>query len=429
MRDIIIAAIVFGALPFILARPHVGVLVWSWLGYMNPHRLSYGFAYNFPFSMVVAMATLAAIVFSSEKKRMPWHPVVIIWLSFVVWMGVTTLFAFNEQAANAQWAQSMKIMLIVLVTMLAMNTPERVRSLVWIIVISLGFFGVKGGIFSILSGFQYRVWGPPDTFIEDNNTLALALVMVLPLMRFLHMTVTGKWLKRFLLASMGLTAISILTSYSRGALLAAGMMALFMAWNSRYRARAFIALLLIAPIMLSLMSDKWWDRMGTISSYDQDASTLGRFNAWNFAFNLAKDRPFVGGGFQTFTRELFYRYAPDPLDFHDAHSVYFEVLGEQGFVGLLLFLSLGVGTYFTGNWVMRRARERAELAWAHDLASMLKVSLVGYAVGGAFLGLAYYDLIYHLMALMMLTRMLVNDALVAEKATAEPTWPGLRPTL
>ncbi len=415
MRDIIIAMIVFGAVPFMLSRPHIGVLVWSWLGYMNPHRMAYGFAYSFPFSTVTAIGTLAGIVFSSEKKTMPWCGTLAAWIVFVIWLNITTLFALNHTEAIYEWDRTMKTMLMVLITLLVINSRERINALVWVIVLSLGFYGVKGGIFSLATGGNYRIWGPESSFIEDNNALALALVMTLPLMRYLQLISKNKYVRRGMIVAMLLTAVSILTSFSRGALLAGSIMAVFLAWKSRYRLRMFVAMLVLVPALLAMMPQAWWDRMNTIKTYDKDASAMGRINAWVFAYNLALDRPLVGGGFKAFTKELFYKYAPDPEDHHAAHSIYFQVLGDQGFAGLLLYLILGAMTLLTGRWVIRHTRDRPELSWAHDLAGMLQVSAMGYATGGAFLSLAYYDLFYHIMALMIILQYMVRKAIAQEK--------------
>ena len=103
-------------------------------------------------------------------------------------------------------------------------------------------------------------------------------------------------------------------------------------------------------------------------------------------------------------RDLFARYAPHPQDVHDAHSIYFEVLGEHGFVGLVLFLLLGFFAWRTCSLVAKQARPHPDGQWMADLASMLQVSLVGYATSGAFLGLAYFDLYYHLIALVVLVK-------------------------
>jgi len=128
----------------------------------------------------------------------------------------------------------------------------------------------------------------------------------------------------------------------------------------------------------------------------------------------------VGGGYDVFDPALFKRYAPEPDNFHDAHSIYFQVLGEHGFVGIILFVLLGWLTFRSAAWVIRHTKERAEMTWARDLASMVQVSIIGYAVGGAFLGLAYFDLYYHLIAIALLTQTLVAKEIAGGEATARP---------
>ena len=83
MRDIFVTLAVFGSLPFILYRPYIGVLVWSWIGYMNPHRISWGFATEFPFAMIIAITTLVALFFSSEPKKVPWTRETVVLLIFI----------------------------------------------------------------------------------------------------------------------------------------------------------------------------------------------------------------------------------------------------------------------------------------------------------------------------------------------------------
>ena len=120
MRDLLVIIVVFGALPWIFTRPYIGVLFWSWLGYMNPHRLTWSFAYDFPFAQVVALATLVGLLFSRERKRIPWTPTTAIWVMFVLWMNVTTLFALDPAFAYAEWDRTMKIQLMTLVTLMVM---------------------------------------------------------------------------------------------------------------------------------------------------------------------------------------------------------------------------------------------------------------------------------------------------------------------
>lgn len=401
--------IVFGSLPLILLRPSVGIMMWAWVAYMNPHRLTWGFAFDFPFNQVVAITTMISILISSEPKKIPWNAVTFVWLAFIAWMCVTTLFSVNPEQSQFEWERSMKIQLMVLATLVTITTAERIKMLVLVIALSLGFFGVKGGIFTILKGGQHLVWGPYGSFIHGNNELAFALVMITPLIYYLYLQAKKKWARYACLAMMGLVMISVLGSYSRGALLAFFAMAVFLIVKSRHRAVLALGSLVVAGVALLFMPDQWMVRMTTIASYTEDSSAMGRINAWGFAINFAADNPIFGGGFQVFQPELFLRYAPDPDHFVDAHSIYFEVLAEQGYVGLALFLLLGLLTMHTGRWIVKHSVDKPGLEWARDLGAMVQVSIVGYAVGGAFLGLAYFDLVYHLMAILLVTRRLVEQ--------------------
>src|SRR5687768_15906986 len=157
MRDIAVTLLVLGSLPFILKRPWLGVLVWVWLGVMNPHRLSWGFAYNFPFAQIVAIATLLALVFAQRRWRFPWTAPTIFLLLFGLWMSVSTTFALLPENIFDAWSKVMKIMLMVFVALVALHERKHIEWLVWVLVISLGFYGVKGGIFTITGGGENRV--------------------------------------------------------------------------------------------------------------------------------------------------------------------------------------------------------------------------------------------------------------------------------
>lgn len=369
---------------------------------MNPHRLAYGFAYSFPFAFVVAGAIFLGLLFSKQKLRLVWTRETIVLLSFTAWMFVTTFFALNSVDAWGQWDKVWKIQLMIFVMLAVLADRQQLVIMVWIIVLSLGFYGIKGGIFTIATGGNYRVWGPDGTFIGGNNELGLALIMIIPLMRFLQLSTKNKWVKLGLTGAMLLTLATIIGTQSRGALLGLVAMGLVLFLRSRKKMITAILVLGASGAIMAMMPESWFERMNTIKTYEEDASALGRINAWHFAFNLAKDRPLVGGGFETFEPRLFRQYAPNPDDYHDAHSIYFEVLGEHGFVGLTLFLLLGLFTWFTAGQTMKQVKGIDELLQARDLAAMLQVSLAGYATAGIFLGMAYFDLYYYIIALVVL---------------------------
>lgn len=407
MRDIFVTMIVFGSIPFALKRPYIGVLMMAWLGYMNPHRLSWGFATDFPFVMIMVIVTMVAMFFSKEKMRVPVKLETILLVIFVLWMGITTLGALEPAAAPDEYWKVVKIQIITLLTLMLINDKHRVTLLVWVIALSIGFYGFKGGIFTITSGGGFHVMGPPGTFIGGNNELGLAMVMTIPLMRFLQLQSSSKWIKMGLTVLMILNILAVFGTQSRGALLGLVVMGVFLILKSKRRFSFLIMLAIAVPMVLTFMPQSWWDRMQGIENYQQDESALGRINAWKFAINLANDRPILGGGYDVFNKRWFRVYAPDPDNVHDSHSIYFEVLAEHGYPGLFLFIGLLLVTWFSGSRIIRGCKGNSELRWAEYLARMLQVSMIGYIASGAFLGLAYFDYIYHIVAIMIMLKVLV----------------------
>jgi probable O-glycosylation ligase (exosortase A-associated) len=417
MRDLLIACIVFGSLPVILKRPFWGILMLAWLGYMNAHRLCYGFMLSMPVVQIVAIVTLAGMLASKEVKRMIWSREIVMLVIFIVWMSITTTQAFYFELASEQYIKVIKIQILTFMTLLMLNSRQRVHLFIWAIVLSLGFYGIKGGIFTILNGGAYRVQGPVGTFIEGNNELALALVMTIPLMRYLHLQERNQLIKNALAGGMLLSAISAVGSQSRGALVGLVLMGAIFWTKSRNKLSTALLIAISIALIAGIMPDAWYARMNTIETYDRDDSALGRINAWWTAWNVAKDRA-TGGGFMMFQSSVFQQYAPEPGRIHDAHSIYFQVLGNHGFIGLLLFLLLLVLTWLSCGAIIRQAKKNPDLKWAQDLGAMVQVSLAGYLSAGAFLGLGYFDYIYHLIAVAVVVRHLVE---VQKPAGVGPT--------
>jgi probable O-glycosylation ligase (exosortase A-associated) len=401
MRDLLVSGVVFGSVPLILWRPWIGIIMWCWLSYMNPHKQAWGFATTMPFALIVALATLVGMLFMREPKKFPWTRETVVMVLFLGWMFVTTNTALFPALAWPQLEKVAKILLMTFVTLILINTREKLHAMVWIIALSIGYYGVKGGIFTLATGGAYRVWGPSGTFIGGNNEIALALVMTIPLMRYLQLQAKHLIVRHGLTAAMLLSAIAAIGTQSRGALIAIAAMGAFLWLKSRGKLLTGALIVAAVGVIAAVMPESWHERMRTIMTYEEDASAMGRLHAWRMAWNLAIDRPLVGGGFETFQWPAFAVYAPE-APVRDVHSIYFEVLGEHGFVGLALFLALYGFAWLKARHVAKLSKAEAGLKPFGDLARMIQVSLVGYAAGGAFLGLAYFDLPYHLVSALVI---------------------------
>ena len=400
MRDLLMFVLIFGAIPFIFKRPALGVMVFTWLSLMNPHRLSYGAAFDFPFAALIAVVTLAALVVKKQTNYFPRTPATIVLLVFCVWMTLTSVFALEPDLVWREWNRVIKTLFMVFVSIMALNTERDVKQFAWVVALSLGIYGLKGGIFVFLTGGSYKVYGPSGSYIEENNGMALALVSTLPLIWYLRNQVKNKLISLGMLAMTIFTAIAAVGSYSRGALVGGAAMLGFLWLKSKNKVGTGLAVIAMVAIVALVMPPQWFERMHTIDDYKQDDSALGRINAWQFAINVATHNV-LGGGFNVFSIRQFAIYAPDPLNYHVAHSIYFQVLGDHGFFGLAMFLVLMLCTWRTGSRVIKFCGQETDLKWASDLAKMTQVCVIGYAVSGAFLSLAYFDLYYDFIVILV----------------------------
>ncbi len=398
LRDLLLFAILAPGCLMTLRFPFVGVLLWIWISTMNPHRLSYGYMFDAPVAMAIALCILVGMLRNPEKRN-PFVAPPVTWFAVLIgWMCLTTLLAIHPNSSLNMLEKMLKINLMIFVTLMLVRSKREIIAVAWVLALSVAFYGIKGGAFTLLTGGAYRVWGPNGTYIQENNALAVALIITVPLLRFLQTQLEKRWQRWAMTGAMLLCAASILGSHSRGALLSICAMLAVLWWRGKNKLPTALILVLAGGFALSMMPEHWWQRMETIQTYEEDRSAMGRLNAWEMAYNIAKDRIF-GGGFSIWRPDVFAKYAPDPTFVVSAHSIYFHMLGEHGFIGLTIYLCLWVSTWMSAGWLRKQGKAEPQLDWCLQLGSMIQVSLVGFAIGGAFLSLAYYDFPLNLMVL------------------------------
>lgn len=427
MRDLALTIVVFGLLPFCLMRPWIGVYTWYWLGIMNPHKLAFGFAAGFPFAMLVAAATLVGLLMTRDRKTIPWDGPLSLMLLFFIYVTITTFTAWAPAAAWEQWDKVMKIVLMTGVTTMLIYGKERIRLLLLVAALSIGFYGVKGGIFTLTSGGVYRVEGPDGTFISGNTFLGLAMVMALPLLVYLAREEARPWLRKMLYITAGLTFLSAVFTYSRGAVvgLAFVIPLLFLKSNKK-----FLVILLAIPVIFfgrDLVPEQLYKRTETIETYQEDQSSMQRVRAWWVAWNIAKDYPLTGAGFEFEYSPMvdrWFSYMPPEYrrfgeQTHSAHSIYFQVLGQHGFVAFALFIAMMLWCLFKLRQIRAIARKSPEMVWIANYADGLQIGFVGYLVSGAFLNSAYFDMMYLFVALSAILGRELTEAQISQKAAAK----------
>lgn len=417
MRDfIVIGAVVIGMI-MTLRRPWFGVLLWTWVSIMNPHRFCWGFAVEAPVAAMAAGATFFGLLISRARQN-PFMGAPVKWLLvFMGWMTLSWILGYGMQSSDPNvwtrdydmWKRVIKTFLMIFVTMTLLRNRHQIVAFVWVVVMSLGIVGTKGGIFTLATLGAYRVWGPPGSFIEDNNEFALALVTIIPLLYFLLLQVNPgqKKLRLGLWFVTVLCAIAAIGSQSRGGFLALSAMAAVLWWRSPHKVKLALFIGATVVAILLLMPDEYWERMNTIVAYEADASAMNRIRSWMVAVQVALHH--VTGAGMLYQHPIIY-YLWDYSAVLDqgkdiaAHSIYFQILGNHGFIGLFFYLMIGVTTYRSAGWLRRHARAIPEAKWAAMLGSMAQVAMAGFAVGGAFLSLAYADIPFNMMVMVVLAR-------------------------
>lgn len=435
MRDLLLFAIILALIPFILKRPWLGVLTWFWIGLMVPQSHTWGFMQTFPLAMIIGLATMGTMLFNKDRQSMPMTREMVMMFVFLAYMAMTSAFAVNRSGAWDQWNMVMKIFLMTFITPMLIFGPRRIVWLLLVATVSIGFYGFKGGIFTIATGGGHSVLGPDRSFLSGNTYVGLAMIMILPLLlatarMFRHRWFDLGWPMRptwYLPVSYGfyaafwLTGLAIIATYSRGAWL--GLIAVAPFIFLRLKRKWLIVTLAVLGIGVVGVAapDRMVDRWSTIGSYEEDTSAMQRIQAWGVNWNMAMERPITGMGFRN--ASLGYQWWVSYANFEghwrhalSPHSIYFQVLGQHGFGGLAVFLTLIGFTFLTLGRIRRSAR-KVDQMWLSEYAWALQIGIVGYLVAGAFLDVAYFNLLYAFVALAIIMRRELDET--AKRAREE----------
>ncbi len=400
-----------------LFKPHIGVLVWNWVSHMSPHAYTYGFAFSFPFLVLVGGLTALGMVVSGEPKHFPKHPVMIAIITYVLWTLVTYSLGFEPSVGETKITQFMKMVAFAIITAVVMQSPNRLKAFMYVMIASLMFVAAKGGLFTIVTGGGNSV-NDGRGMMADNNQLAMALAMLFPLSIFIAKYPPYKIMKLPLQMAVFLVPIAAIGTQSRGGMVAISAVLFMLLLKSK---RKFMLIAIMVPLVIgavTFMPDSWKNRMQSTGNATEDGSFKGRVSMWKFATNVADDHPIEGGGFDVFyIPRLGPEYMPPGFAMRAPHSIYFEVLGEHGYVGLFLFLTMLFVGYYSAGTNAKLFRQYQETAWLGDLSGAIQLSLIGYAVGGLTVNIASFDVFYHLLIIVVLCRV-IGDKMV-EKGVAK----------
>jgi probable O-glycosylation ligase (exosortase A-associated) len=405
-----------------LRRPFIWVLAYIYVDIVLPQKISWFLLASVPVSLIVFVAAFGGWLVADNKRdsRFTLRQALIVLL--LAYCGYTTLGADFPVEAAAKWAWVWKALVFALFLPLTLRTRLRIEAATLVMVLALGAIVISGGIKTAAGGGGY---GSLHLFVNDNtgiyegSILSCAAIAIIPLIVWLakHGTVfPSDWRVKLFAAALIFACLLIpVGTQARTGLICIGVLCV-LALRTVKRRMLYLGLMAAAGLIaVPFLPQSFTQRMSTIESHQADQSASTRLAVWQWTWDYAKDHP-LGGGFDSYLGNKI-RYQTKQVEASGStveiestivedqarafHSSYFEMLGEQGWPGLILWLWLHV----LGLWQMERIRRRwknrsgAHEQWQAPLANALQLAQVVYLVGSLFVGIAYQPFMFMLISL------------------------------
>ena len=429
MRDMVMLVAMLAMVPMAFMNGFVAFLFWGYTTVLTPAHYLYGFMQGVRFNLIFAAIALALLFLQKNKNENKPILGVSYWLlvAFLIHASLSTLFALSPNPLVAEkYEKIIKGFAFVLALPFFVKDRTGIHAVLLMIALGLGLHGVIEGLKFIASGGGHRMNGIPDSSLTDNNLFALGMVMVLPLILYFNNVLVHKYTKLLTMFAFLLTIMTVIATNSRGGFLALTVLGGWYFMASRRKGYALLAVLVGVVLVFAVAPDTWFERISSIKEANDDESFMNRVAAWKVSMSIGLSNPVFGGGFsavQNFWIWEAYKNIPSiiPVDVNlytpkAAHSIYFQVLGDMGLLGLILFLSIMASAFINRSSIFAKIKKsgRKDLLWANDIANTLFLSLLAFMVGGAGVSLPYYEIVYILVSLMAILNGIVT-AKIREK--------------
>lgn len=424
MRELLLIFIVGCASLTGLFRPLIGLYGYIWFAVMRPDVFAW--STDRQYSLVLAVATLLGCVPYLGQVLRLFASSISRWLLVLqVIIGLSVLFAVKPELCYDNYWVFVRIILMALLIPVLVLTVEDLRYLLLLMALSIGVVGSKFGFWALLQGGVHFTVGLGG-FMSDNNNLALALVMGIPLLYYGRRLTESRNLRMLLLVMLFGTTSAVIMSHSRGGALALGAVILMVMYRSKKSFGSSIGILLMIALLLVpplyLVRETYFDRLSTIKAPSEESSALSRLAYASAAFRMWQDYPLFGVGFGT---ENQMRLWPQYVDeqFRDkaqvVHNTYLQMLADSGMFAFLIHTLLLWGSVLA----MGRSATRLDRQGRADLATyplLLQASLAGFGVGSLFLSRVMFDF-YYLLLMCAASWQIIERTLAEETLDGEET--------
>ena len=448
MRDFFLLAILPILLYAMFKRPFIALGMWPWTALFFPNGWVYGIAGSIRYNLLIAGVTIFGYLVMKNKPKVTFGVLGVLVLTFFLWTTLSTMVTIGRpEVAWVFWNRFSKVITLFVFVVLIVEKKLHLDVLLWGVALSVGFYGTVEALKFVLSGGNHMIAGMNGHVLGDRNELAVAFVMTLPICVYL----LGEYGKRARILQLGLIGVmsmlvfAVVGTQSRGGFIALLTLGGYLFMKSERKILLSVLIIILVAVLANFVSSDYTSRMDTIETATSDSSFMGRVVVWKLSFILAMENPFFGGGFKAIenfsvasrmAQEFFsypWFYTGDELPqtgfARAAHSIYFQVLGDQGFGGLALYLGCLYFSWSKAGKAARTIRRAGGARWLSTVSTSIQLSIFSFAVGGAALSFAYFDLIFTLFGLVIvletrlvpaeLKRLARVKAAAAARATAD----------
>lgn len=439
MRDLVFIAFLFALFGLALRRPFIFVLGYVYIDNVAPQRLSYFLLNTVPISQIFAILAILAWLFVDDKRDSRFAPRQALLVLLLIYCGVTTTQADFPIEAFEKWDWVWKALAFAIFLPLTLRTRLRIEALALFMVLSAASIIIVGGIKTMLSGGGYgslNLMVTNNTGLYESSIISCVAIALIPVILFLtkhSLIFPPEWrVKYFGYALIFACLLMPIGTEARTGLICIGVLAVI-ALRFTERRVLYASLMAVAALAaIPFLPQSFTERMGSIKEYKGDSSASTRIEVWKWTLDFVKDHPF-GGGFDAFRGNAI-RYntvVKEQVGTHTEykkvlivdrarayHSSYFEMLGEQGWPGLIIWLIIHFGGVYRMEMLFRQYRERPpdNGQWIASLANALQQAHIVYLVGALFVGIAFQPFVY------MLVGLQIGLDTYAARRAKEATW-------
>lgn len=417
MLDLALFAFVIAFIALGIARPFLWVLAYIYIDILAPQKIGWALTSALPISLIAFCAAFAGWALTDSKENTRVHYRQGLMLALLVYCWFTTGLSEFPDAAAQKWSWVWKAMVFAIFLPFTLTTRTRMEALLLTVALTLGAITISTGMKTVLGGGGYEslyFFVNDNSGIYESSTLATVAIGSIPLVLWLmkHGTVfPPDWrVKLFGYALIFSCLLIPIGTEARTGLVCIAVLAVLMLRDVRNRFAFVFAAGVLAVAALPFLPQSYYERMATIGAPEGDASASTRVAVWNWTLDYVAENP-LGGGFDSYRANSFTYMMPvreeegasvsiEYVEVTDKarafHSAYFELLGEQGYPGFLLWLALQLTGLLQMEKLRRRYRKRdgPGAAWIADLASALQGAQVIYLVGATFQGIGYQPVIF-----------------------------------